>query len=172
MKLDLGISLHDSDLRKIALAINFEDSLIDGFKASHRWLQGFKRRCGIASRRVTTFISRRTFSNGEATCLEAPFFLSMVRQETENILVSAVCNADQSRLTKEIHSPRSLALLGLKRVERVVQSVSATTHSFKEMPLLYADVNYLLSIRNLAGHFWPMEYLKRLILLFEPTLRT
>ncbi|VDP58678.1 unnamed protein product [Heligmosomoides polygyrus] len=48
--------------------------------------------------------------------------------EVENITLSAVCNADQSGFTKEMHSARSLPSL-----------VSATTHSFTVMPLLYAE---------------------------------
>lgn len=49
------------------------------------------------------------------------------------------CNADQSGFVKEMHGSRALAPLGVKNVERVVQSTSAISHSYTIMPLLYSN---------------------------------
>lgn len=56
----LGVSLHDSHLQQYAQQINREVTKIDGFKASHRWINDWKRAHRIVSRRVTKFVTRKT----------------------------------------------------------------------------------------------------------------
>uniref|UniRef100_A0A915DDC4 DDE-1 domain-containing protein n=1 Tax=Ditylenchus dipsaci TaxID=166011 RepID=A0A915DDC4_9BILA len=50
-----------------------------------------------------------------------------------------MANADQSGFVKEMISGRSLAPTGVKDVERVVQIVASTTHSYTVMPTIYAN---------------------------------
>lgn len=57
---------------------------------------------------------------------------------TEKLPLEAVFNGDQSGFLKEMHGARTLACKGQKSVLRVVDSVSATTHSFTVLPLLSA----------------------------------
>ncbi len=47
-----------------------------------------------------------------------------------------VYNTDQSGFTREIHSGRTLKFKGTKHVEGVVQSISATTHSYTIQPTI------------------------------------
>lgn len=42
-KMAAGISLHDYHLRQQALKINKEYECLEKFKASHSWIQGFKK---------------------------------------------------------------------------------------------------------------------------------
>lgn len=50
-----------------------------------------------------------------------------------------VFNADESGFQLEIHSGRTLALQSTKTIETVVQSISATTHSYTILPLISAS---------------------------------
>ncbi|KAL6731724.1 hypothetical protein Aduo_002558 [Ancylostoma duodenale] len=137
LKMNLGVSLHDNDIRQVALNINRgEELLIENFKASHRWTQNFKRSCGIVSRRITTFISKKNFLNQDRVLSEAQNFVSELRKGWP---MEKVCDADQSGFLKELHSARSLAMRGSKNFQRVVQSVAGTTHSFIVLPTLFAD---------------------------------
>lgn len=48
-------------------------------------------------------------------------------------------NIDQSAWQYEMHTGRSLEIRGEKKVEKIVQSKSATTHSFTIMPSITAS---------------------------------
>lgn len=71
--------------------------------------------------------------------LDAKNFVDMVRTDMSNLPISCFFNADQSGFAKEMHSQRSLAPIGSKKVERLIQSSSAVSHSYTVLPLLCAD---------------------------------
>ena len=53
--------------------------------------------------------------------------------------LSQLANADQTGLLKETHSNRSLSRKGEKKTTKIVQNVSATTHSVTLLPLIFAN---------------------------------
>ncbi|VDK58458.1 unnamed protein product [Cylicostephanus goldi] len=112
-KFELGIALHDTGIRAIALQINRDEMCTENFKASNRWIQEFKKRCGIVSRRVITFVSRRNFMNSDRLASQAEAFVTAVRRELSGWPV--VCNTDQSGFFKELHSARTLAMKGSEK---------------------------------------------------------
>lgn len=138
-KFAAGVTLHDVDIRNIALRINTQKTHVDGFKASGQWIQNFKRHAGICSRKITTFITKRNYRDQALVRASADDFVNDVKEELKSVSLSKVCNADQSGFLKELHTPRSLAPVGVKKVERIVQAVSATTHSYTIMPIVFAD---------------------------------
>ncbi|KIH65613.1 tc5 transposase [Ancylostoma duodenale] len=111
-KFDLGISLHDSDIRQMALKINKEETLIENFKASRRRTQKFKKSCAIGSRRITSFTSIKNFLAADHVSSEAQKIVHELRQEMENWPLTAICNADQSGFLRELHAARTLAARG------------------------------------------------------------
>ena len=56
-----------------------------------------------------------------------------------NIPPSCILNADQSGFAKQLHSNRTLAPVGVRKVTRVVQAVASTTHSYTVLPIIFAD---------------------------------
>jgi len=57
-----------------------------------------------------------------------------------------IFNSDQSSFQLEIHSRRSLSYQAVKKVERVVQSISSTTHSYTIQPIISCNGNLLSSL--------------------------
>ena len=137
-KMEERITLHD--LQEMARALHAEMK-IPRFEASSSWITRFKREYGIVSRRITTFSSRRSLLDEEASRQAGEQFV----EETRRIIAEGgfephlVVNADQIGLVKQLTSARSLAPRGVRTVERTVQAVRSTTHSYTILPLLYAD---------------------------------
>uniref|UniRef100_A0A7I4Z2I7 HTH CENPB-type domain-containing protein n=1 Tax=Haemonchus contortus TaxID=6289 RepID=A0A7I4Z2I7_HAECO len=90
-KMNMGISLHDSDIHRMALKINKEGSIVKNFKASHGWIQGFKSNCGIVSRRITTFTSRKGFLDKDRISREAQAFVLEVKKGKFSHDIHNVC---------------------------------------------------------------------------------
>lgn len=131
--------MHDFDLRNMALRINDNFNFVNDFKASTTWITKFKRKYGICSRRVTTFVTKQHCKNSDALKAAADKFVTDTKQEMSSVPLDIVCNCDQSGFVKELHCPRSLAPIGVKRVQRVIQSGSAISHSYTIFPALFAD---------------------------------
>jgi len=70
-------------------------------------------------------------------------------------------NSDQSGFQLEIHSGRSLSHQGIKKVQRVVQSLATTTHSYTIQAIISCDGNLLSPLFNVLkeanGRFGPRE---------------
>jgi hypothetical protein len=133
-----GLILHDSNLQEIALNLN-HDLQIPNFKATHNWIDKFKKGNQISSRHITSFVSKKNLRDREAIERSANNFVAEIRQLMTTIPLTAVVNADQSGILKELYTSRTLARTGCKNVECVVQNVSATTHSYTVLPVIYAD---------------------------------
>ena len=58
--------------------------------------------------------------------------------EMKRIGAQNTYNSDQSGFNLEVHSGRTLASVGSKKVVSVVQSVHATTHSYTIQPIVNA----------------------------------
>lgn len=138
-KMKKGIALHDDNIRAIALRINKEIKLLCNFKASAGWIQTFKKKNRISSRRVTKFVARKNYESHDKICTAASDFVKDIKGKMQTIPLSIIANADQSGFNKEMHSARMHAPTGARTVICAVQSLSGTTHSYTVKPTIFAD---------------------------------
>ena len=126
-----GRIVHDRDLRRWALkAYNDEGNKNILFKASRSWVHNFKKAHHIVSRKITKFVTRKTLEDDEKLKTIAQNFVQEVKPLVKEYGLDNVYNSNESGFQLEIHSGRSLACKGQKKVEYVVQSVSSATHSY------------------------------------------
>lgn len=87
---------------QFALAINrnMPDPLTN-FCASPSWLNRFKKHAGLANRRVTRFVQKRSFFDQGRIEEPANKFVEEIRHEMEKVSLECVINVDQSALAKE-----------------------------------------------------------------------
>lgn len=133
-----GITLHDENLRLMALDFCRQNQ-VEKFKACPTWISSFKRRYGIVSRRITAFITKKAYRSRDEIELKAQQFVRVVKDDMQTRPLACFCNGDQSGFVKEMTTGRTLAPLGVKKVERIVESRVAMTHAYTVLPLLYAD---------------------------------
>jgi len=130
------------------------------FKASANWCQRFKRRNGIGSRKVTKFVTRAQIENKEGISTSAKSFVEHVRTEIAAVGTTNTYNSDQSGFNIELHSGRTLEFRGVRKVEKVVQSVNSTTHSYTIQPTMNAEGELLgrllLVLAEPSGSFGPV----------------
>lgn len=131
-----GFIIHDLDLRRWAMEEN-KTILLSDFKASDHWLHCFKTKYRIRSRKITKVVSKKNYENKEKIAETAQDFVTNTALPAiKDLDPSQVYNTDQSGFSLEIHSGRTLANIGDKKVEVVVQSTHATTHSYTIMPTI------------------------------------
>lgn len=86
-------------------------------------------------------------------------FIGNVKYYIDRYGVENIYNSDQSGFQLELHSGRTLTHKGEKKVESVVQSVSATTHSYTIQPTISADGRLLsllfIVLKEVTGTFGP-----------------
>lgn len=157
---ELGFMVHDIDLKRWALQAQEEiGNLNPIFVASHSWVSRFKKSHRIVSRKVTKFITRRTLEDSVNLQKTSDDFLKTVKPLIEQFGSENIYNSDQSGFQLEIHSGRSLSHQGVKTVERVVQSVSSTTHSYTIQPIISCSGNLLsplfIVLKEADGRFGP-----------------
>ena len=126
-----GRILHDRDLRRWALkAYNDEGNKNILFKASRSCVHNFKKTHHIVSRKITKFVTRKTLEDDEKLKTIAQKFVQEVKPLVKEYGPDNVYNSNESGFQLQIHSGRSLACEGQKKVEYVVQSVSSATDSY------------------------------------------
>ncbi|MDI9313009.1 MAG: hypothetical protein QM535_22555 [Limnohabitans sp.] len=130
--------VHDCDLKTWGIE-KARDLQIPNFSISKGWLHNFKVRHRIVSRKVNKFISFREHDMEDDLKVKAEQFVASVKAKIPLYNESAVFNTDQSGFNLEMHSGRTLATKGVKNVERCVQQVNATTHSYTIQPVISAD---------------------------------
>ena len=79
-------------------------------------------------------MTRKTLEDDEKLKKIAPKFVQEVKPLVKEYGPDNVYDSDESGFQLEIHSGRSLACEGQKKVKCVVQSVSSTTHSYTIQP--------------------------------------
>lgn len=162
------IIIHDIDLKRWALKKKAELK-ISWFKASRWWLNEFKKKHGIVSRKITKFVTKRSINNNKELEMQCSVFQNSVKQLIMERGVQNIYNSDQSGFNLEFHSGRTLQCQGSKNVESVVQSLSSLTHSYTVQPTISADGKLLsplfLVLKETTGEFGP-RVLKNL---FQPS---
>uniref|UniRef100_A0A8R1HUJ0 HTH CENPB-type domain-containing protein n=1 Tax=Caenorhabditis japonica TaxID=281687 RepID=A0A8R1HUJ0_CAEJA len=137
--LENGKIMHDSTLRFLIARIIKRNSININFNASNGWLAAWKRAHALSSRRITKFVATVRHKQRDELEQKAKIFVEHINQDITLYTPAKVFNADQSGFQSEMHTARTLARTGSKKVECTVQSVSATTHSFTVTPLISAD---------------------------------
>ncbi|XP_071581536.1 uncharacterized protein [Temnothorax nylanderi] len=155
-----GFMVHNIDLKRWALQAQKEiGNLNPIFKASPSWIARFKKSHRIVSRKVTKFVTRKTLEDSVDLQKTANDFLETVKPLIEQFGSENIYNSDQSGFQLEIHSGRSLDNQGVKTVERVVQSVSSTTHSYTIQPIISCNGKLLsplfIVLKEVTGRFGP-----------------
>jgi len=130
--------IHDIDLRRQALEAKAQIDL-PSFRAGATWILNFKRKHGIVSRKITKFVNRSATRDKEQLQTACQEFISTVKSYINLFELENIYNADESGFNLELHSGRTLTTQGVKTVESVVQSQSATTHSYIIMPIISAS---------------------------------
>lgn len=158
--LQARLIIHDVDIRRWALEAQKEIGNLDPvFQASPSWILRFKKSHRIVSRKITKFITRKALEDSHNIQREAENFVEAVKPLIERFGSENVYNTDQSGFQLEIHSGRSLSDQGVKKVERVVQSVSSTTHSYTIQPTISCDGKLLsplfIVLQEPSGTFGP-----------------
>ena len=102
-------------------------------------MNNFKKAHHIVSRKITKFVTRKTLEDDEKLKIIAQKFVQEVKPLVKEYEPENVYDSGESGFQLEIHSGRSLACGGQKKVECVVQSVSSTTHSYTIQPTVTAN---------------------------------
>ncbi|KAK6056732.1 hypothetical protein COOONC_05759 [Cooperia oncophora] len=143
-------------IRQMAIRLNTDHNLIEGFKASKSWIASFVRECGLCSRRVTRSVTIRNIRQRKDVEVEAGSFVSRIREEMKRYHLSAFANADQTGINKEIVSKRTLAPCGSKQVMRS-GAIHFITDALLPVPVMYADGrlgdNLLVMLSERGGVF-------------------
>jgi hypothetical protein len=136
--MDHGLPVHDRDLEEWGL-IYAEQVGARDFIGGHHWCVNFKRRNKIASRKVNCIVGVKKRLEVDKVKKAVEVF----HDELKPLLLQTTCdqvyNTDQSGINMEMVDTRTLYQKGAKRVELVAQTISATTHSYSDQPLISAD---------------------------------
>ena len=153
-------AVHDLDIRRWALEKSRELRL-DSFRGSHWWVNEFKKRNKIVSRRVTNFISYRHEVQQDEIEQSALVFTGEINTEIiPNFSPDEIFNTDQSGFQYEMHRDRTLAMVGQRSVEVRVENTRARTHSYTIQPMISMSGKLLspmmLVLQETTGSFGPM----------------
>ena len=150
--------VHDIDLKRWAMVKQKEVNL-ENFKASVQWLRKFKKSNRIVSRKITKLITQVSYNN-EGIYQDSQLFVKNNKDLFESSKCSHIFNTDQSGFNMEMHSGRTLEIKGTKAIERKVQSISSTTHSYTIQPTIAADGTLLsplfIVLQESGGVFGPI----------------
>lgn len=91
------------------------------------------------SRKITKFVTRKCLLDKAVIRKSADDFVNATRREMSLFDPYMIFNADQTGIQKELYGARSLAFLGEKVVERLIQAKSSLTHSFTFLPMIFMN---------------------------------
>lgn len=149
------LSVHDIDLKRFALkkAKEVNDNT---FVASDTWLNSFKRRYGICSRKITKLVTKGEIKDEELIARNAKDFVMKVQRMMPNYKRENIINTDQSGLSLEIYSNRTLSNRGEHLTVAKVRSIHNTTHSYTIQPIISMSGHQIgplfLCLKEKNGH--------------------
>ena len=97
------LSVHDHDLKRWALQKAADDSVLD-FKASKHWLDTFKHRHKICSRKITKIVTRHQMVDSDAINASADSFVAKVKREMSHYTPEEILNTDQAGIELDENS--------------------------------------------------------------------
>lgn len=127
---DQFLSVHTMDIRRWALIKAREYSGFN-FKACNRWINVFKRRNRISSRRIQKLVKRSTVKNIDQLISESNKFRDDVKVMLHRYEPGCVWNTDQTGFKYEIVSNRTLTWKGARTTIGTAYSPkNKLTHSY------------------------------------------
>lgn len=131
--------VHDRDIKIWALDVHRSLHFQVRFTASKNWVNDFKRKYSIVSRRVTNWVAKRG-ARSELNREEAvKTFLETAQDKMSHYGGNEIFNYNQSGFTFESHSTRSLDSAGSKKVVCAAGSLGDMAHKLTIMPIMFAD---------------------------------
>ncbi|CAF3157962.1 unnamed protein product [Rotaria sp. Silwood2] len=130
------LSLHDRGLKRWILQKAAEESILN-FEASKHWLQVFKHRHRICSRKITKPVTRHHADDTRAINVSVDSFVADVKREMSHYKPEEILNTDQVGLELELHSTRALSHEDEHVTLARVRSKNATTHSYTIQPMIF-----------------------------------
>jgi hypothetical protein len=128
----------------------------DTFVASDHWLCNVKRRYGICSRKITKLITKIEVENRDVTNKSAHDFFLEIQKILPNYKPENVINTDQSGLTLEMYSNRTLSFQGEHLILAKVRSIHSITHSYTVQPVISLSDHQigplLICLKEANGH--------------------
>lgn len=109
------------------------------FTASRHWLDNFKRRNGVVSRKVTILTTRPEVENSAATAESIIQFHADYKNESFNYAKCRIWNYDQSGFAYEPSNLRTLSFKGERDTSLMVDSINRHTHSYTVQPMISRD---------------------------------
>lgn len=100
------------------------------FKASKKWIQSFKERNAVVSRKVTKIVSGSDIRNMEVVGTSANDFIQRFRPNFHIYGEKNIYNTDQSGFNIELLSNRTLENKGSSKVEIRIEQQHSATHSY------------------------------------------
>ena len=129
------LPVHDLDLKRWALQSAQEQTLLE-FAASKHWITTFKHRHGVASRKITEFVTKHALDDADELEQLATRFVEQAKVDMQHYSPDEIMNTDQVGLEKELHSTRTLSYEGEKLTVSAVNSQNAITHSYTLQPTI------------------------------------
>lgn len=159
---DNGFIVHEINLQMWAMEKNesLGDDAVANFVASRHWLRNFKTANRIRKRKITKTVSRLNFQSAGEKLTAACEFRQRIRSLHDILFEDQyIFNTDQSGFEKEMHQHHTLEFRGTQQVSAVVQSVSATTHSYTIQPTFSMSGRLLkpllVIMQEVGGKFGP-----------------
>lgn len=97
------LSVHEHALKRWALQKDAEDSMLD-FKASKNWLESFRHRHNICSRKMTKIVTRHRMANPDTINASADSFIAEVKGEMSHYTSEEIINTDQAGIELDENS--------------------------------------------------------------------
>jgi hypothetical protein len=106
------------------------------FRASPSWLLKFKRRYGIVSRKITSYIGRAKFSSGAEIAESIANFSLNYSMILPLFTQDRIFNFDQTGFNYEPANLRTLSLRGERDTNLLLESRNKATHSYTTQPMI------------------------------------
>ena len=132
------LPVHEEDLRRWALAKAAEIQC-DQFTAGTHWIDNFKHRHGLVSRRVTKVWPKSKRAKVADIEEAANTFRNEVLSEMLNHSSNMIINIDQCGFEYELYSTRTLSFKGERDTPLAINSMNKTTHSYSIQVALGAN---------------------------------
>ena len=117
---------HDLDLQRWAMKkpkeIGFDD-----FQASESWIDKFKTRHNICSRKITNIVAKREVLDADEITKSEEEFLKLFTKLSPKYEESRIFNTDEVGIEKEQNATRTLSYKGERKMFGIVRSKNTTT---------------------------------------------
>lgn len=109
------------------------------FKASKGWLDGFKVKHRLSSRKVTKVVTRPRVVNSEQIEANRLNFLKSYERNSKYFRRRDIWNSDQSGVKYENTNDRTLATKGKRTIYLRVDSANKVSHTYTAQPIMSRD---------------------------------